>query len=207
MCHNWLMRQVGETSNNITLIKILPKRLYGGQWRVFYLCRCGCGAEFELANTSFAQQKACKRCSRIATATKGGATRRGQKRTEKSCHKMSTARKAYYIRIGGYPESVKEKQRQYCGERLYNWKGDGASYAAIHNWVRCWLGKPDTCESCGASGLTGRHIHWANMSGLYKRDVSDWKRMCAGCHRKYDVRMGLGSVKKRFPLHGAPKSN
>jgi len=27
-------------------------------------------------------------------------------------------------------------------------------------------------------------IHWHNISGEYKRDVSDWIRLCAKCHKK-----------------------
>lgn len=66
------------------------------------------------------------------------------------------------------------------------WKGDNASYAAKHMWVYKRLGKPNTCEHCGRSNLSGRMIHWANKSGKYIRDLNDWLRLCVSCHHKYD---------------------
>lgn len=37
------------------------------------------------------------------------------------------------------------------------------------------------CLQCN----TGK-FEWANKSGDYKRDLSDWLRLCISCHRKYD---------------------
>jgi hypothetical protein len=67
-----------------------------------------------------------------------------------------------------------------------NWKGDDAKYSAIHKWVYKILGKPDTCEHCGVTQLSGWKIQWANKSGLYLRIASDWLRLCVKCHREYD---------------------
>jgi len=64
------------------------------------------------------------------------------------------------------------------GEKHLNWKGDKVGYDALHDWVNSRLGKPDTCSYCGRSGLSGRQIHWANKSGDYKRDLTDWVRLC-----------------------------
>lgn len=60
------------------------------------------------------------------------------------------------------------------------------SYRAIHHWANNNIGKPDTCIKCGTSGLSGHKIHWANISSEYKRDISDWMRLCTSCHGKYD---------------------
>jgi hypothetical protein len=67
-----------------------------------------------------------------------------------------------------------------------NWKGESASYQAKHMWVYGRLGKPDTCKHCNISGLTGHKIHWANISGEYKRVENDWVRLCAKCHEYFD---------------------
>lgn len=32
-----------------------------------------------------------------------------------------------------------------------------------------------------------KKIHWANISRLYKRDLDDWMRLCAKCHKAYDM--------------------
>lgn len=73
------------------------------------------------------------------------------------------------------------------GEKAWNWKGGEAGYDALHDWVNRNLGKPDTCEKCGKSGLTGRSIHWANKDHTYKRNLTDWIRLCMRCHVKYDI--------------------
>src|SRR6185312_1937249 len=31
-----------------------------------------------------------------------------------------------------------------------------------------------------------RSIHWANISGKYKRDLSDWIALCTLCHTAFD---------------------
>ncbi len=67
-----------------------------------------------------------------------------------------------------------------------NWKGDKVSYRSLHYWVQRHLGKPKKCEDCGITDLRPRQYHWANISGKYMRDLSDWKRLCVKCHRKFD---------------------
>lgn len=62
------------------------------------------------------------------------------------------------------------------------WKGTLGEYRTLHEWVERQLGKPNTCESCGKSGLSGRKIHWANKSGRYLREKNDWLRLCVPCH-------------------------
>lgn len=55
-------------------------------------------------------------------------------------------------------------------------------YRNLHKWVIGALGRPTKCEHCGKDGLTGRKIHWANKSGKYIKDKSDWARLCVRCH-------------------------
>ncbi len=72
------------------------------------------------------------------------------------------------------------------GENSGQWRGDKVGYGGLHVWVRKQLGKPDTCVNCNKSGLSGRKIHWANKSHQYKRDLTDWLRLCVSCHKAYD---------------------
>lgn len=69
----------------------------------------------------------------------------------------------------------------------WNWKGDDVGYDALHRWVSNKLGKPTKCEHCGKDGLIKYNIHWSNKSGEYKRDLLDWQRLCAKCHKNYDL--------------------
>lgn len=66
------------------------------------------------------------------------------------------------------------------------WKGDKVGYRGLHNWVATLLGKPRSCAHCRNSSLNHRNYHWANISHEYKRDVTDWIRLCAKCHKKFD---------------------
>jgi hypothetical protein len=71
------------------------------------------------------------------------------------------------------------------GEKNTKWKGKEASYAAKHLWVAYNYGRPKLCEQCG---VTDRKMyHWANISREYKRERSDWLRLCVPCHKKLDL--------------------
>lgn len=64
------------------------------------------------------------------------------------------------------------------------WKGDNVSYSGLHYWLARRLGKPRVCDHCGT--ITAKKYEWANKSGKYKRDITDWVRLCSRCHRIYD---------------------
>ena len=81
------------------------------------------------------------------------------------------------------------------GKSHHSWKGDRAKYSAIHMWVRKELGKPSKCEKCGTT--TAKKFEWANISGEHKRDINDWKRLCASCHRKMDDSITKGWKTKK----------
>lgn len=66
------------------------------------------------------------------------------------------------------------------------WKGDRVGYRGLHLWVESILGKPHYCDECGNTKLSHRHYHWANVSGNYKRITTDWRRLCAKCHKAFD---------------------
>lgn len=72
------------------------------------------------------------------------------------------------------------------GNQHYNWKGNLVGYRTLHKWIENQLGKPDTCKHCGRTNLKGRKIHWSNISKTYKREISDWIRLCAKCHKIFD---------------------
>lgn len=79
-----------------------------------------------------------------------------------------------------------EASRQLRDEKSHNWKGVNVGYGGLHSWVKRHLGKPDICDNCKKNKLYGKKIHWANKSVKYKRDLSDWIRLCVSCHWKYD---------------------
>lgn len=76
------------------------------------------------------------------------------------------------------------------------WKAIGVGYGALHQWVGKHLGNPKRCEICGLSDPR-RKYYWANKSKLYKRDLTDWLRLCCPCHRRYDDAGRKGSETRK----------
>ena len=70
------------------------------------------------------------------------------------------------------------------GKLNANWKGNDVGYGALHDWLKLRLGKPRICDNCVTT--KAKKYEWANISGLYKRDITDWKRLCVSCHRILD---------------------
>jgi hypothetical protein len=68
------------------------------------------------------------------------------------------------------------------GELNQNWKGNEASYSALHYWVVRKKGKAVICVDCGSS----KKVEWANISGEYRRDELDYKSLCKKCHNVFD---------------------
>lgn len=92
-------------------------------------------------------------------------------------------------------EGFQKGHRTNVGEKSPHWKGDKVGYAALHDWIVRCLGQPDACSHCLKSGLKGKQIHWANKSQQYRRDLNDWIRLCARCHKKYDEHLKKPAVR------------
>ena len=69
-------------------------------------------------------------------------------------------------------------------EKHHCWKGDKVGYSAMHDWIIRQKGRPKICEHCGTT--TAKKFEWANVSGEYKREISDWIRLCTKCHIAFD---------------------
>jgi hypothetical protein len=68
------------------------------------------------------------------------------------------------------------------------WKGDKVGYFGLHLWIKKHKPKSMFCEKCGK--VTDK-LDVANISGLYKRDISDFRWLCRSCHSKFDFPDGL----------------
>jgi hypothetical protein len=80
------------------------------------------------------------------------------------------------------------------------YKGKAAKYGAIHAWVRRRKPKPLVCEDCKSQ--PPRDL--ANISGLYKRALSDYEYLCRACHMAKDGRSAKlresGQKRKGIPM-------
>lgn len=72
-------------------------------------------------------------------------------------------------------------------ENNHNWKGDKVGLSGLHSWIKRRLGRPKECWSCGFTSDNPNMLNWANKSHQYKRDLNDWLRLCAKCHKNYDM--------------------
>jgi hypothetical protein len=100
-------------------------------------------------------------------------------------------------RIGKYTLKKWEEAR-FCSFSCRNkvvknrlgYKSARVTYHGLHKWVYRTLGKhPEKCAHCGLIGESKSKrwtIEYANKSGTYQRDVSDWLTLCVPCHRKHD---------------------
>ncbi len=112
--------------------------------------------------------RVCTECKKDFRTTKNEVTRRGG--GANTC-----SRECYYTRLR---RTIKKE------EKSPNWKGDKVGKEALHNWVERHLGKPRKCEHCNT--LEAKCYDWANKSQEYKRDLTDWIRLCRKCHTAYD---------------------
>ncbi len=70
-------------------------------------------------------------------------------------------------------------------EKNPRWQGDNVSIDGLHKRISKELGKPKICWECGTTDKTKRY-EWANISGEYKVDMNDFKRLCKKCHIHFD---------------------
>lgn len=70
-------------------------------------------------------------------------------------------------------------------EKSQHWKGDKVGYCGVHDWLTRQFGQPKNCEQCNTNDTNTRY-EWANISGNYKRDRNDFKRLCKKCHNDFD---------------------
>lgn len=99
------------------------------------------------------------------------------------------------MKTGKNPNSWFQKGHKIGMGNKYNlgkknsWKGDKVGYAGLHSWVKKYLGVPHFCEHCGNRDLKHLQYQWSNISGKYKRIISDWQRLCCKCHKAFDRKL------------------
>lgn len=72
------------------------------------------------------------------------------------------------------------------GDKHYKWQAENPSYRAVHAWVNKMLSQPKRCYFCKST--TALRYEWANISGEYKRDLTDFMRLCRKCHYALDIK-------------------
>jgi len=85
------------------------------------------------------------------------------------------------------------KKGENLGINHHAWKGDSAGYIALHSWVHRHKSKPSKCPYCDEE----KSLHAHNLSGEYKRELSDWLYLCQNCHAKlHKIKNNKTEIKK-----------
>jgi len=102
-------------------------------------------------------------------------------------HTAETKLKMRLSTIGQkHSKATKLKMRlSSLAEKNPMWKGDKVGFRALHAWVTRELPKPQTCELCHRRPP----LDLSNISGKYKRELSDWQWLCRRCHMQLDGRL------------------
>jgi hypothetical protein len=73
-------------------------------------------------------------------------------------------------------------------EQHPSWKGNNVKqqtkYIRVHRWINRQFLNENKCENCQT--LEAKKYEWANLSGKYLYDTSDWARLCTRCHQMID---------------------
>lgn len=101
--------------------------------------------------------------------------------SEETREKMSIADKGKHR-----SPATEFKKGQNIEQNHFNWKDDKVGYSGIHMWIKSRLGLAKFCSHCRSINDNSTKYGWANISRLYKRDLSDWISLCAKCHSAYD---------------------
>jgi hypothetical protein len=105
--------------------------------------------------------------------------RKGAKFTEEHKRKISEAKKGKPFSEAHKNNLRKSNKRN---EEHYRWKGNNVGNHALHDYVKRHLPKPKICQICGL--IPPRDL--ANITGIYNRELINWKYLCKKCHNNYD---------------------
>lgn len=158
---------------------------------------CQCGVEFYCPLWAINRKKYCSKACFYPYKPKGGFIMPQEARLKISLARkgmrMSGATKAKISRFfkGRKLSQAHKDKLGLLGELNPSWRGNKVKYRALHAWVQYRLGKPHNCEHCGRTNLPHRQYHWANISRKYRRELSDWLRLCASCHKAYDSKVKM----------------
>lgn len=107
--------------------------------------------------------------------------------------KLSPEHRARLSEIRTGREVTPAMRAQYdalSGEGHHAWKGEGASHAALHQWLAAHFAKTGVCEDCGRPVGTDRRsgTEWAFLRHPepHTRHRDDYKELCKRCHRRMD---------------------
>lgn len=85
---------------------------------------------------------------------------------------------AVVLKVGAKPGKV--------GERSPQWKGVDVGLDAQHKRIKVVRGTPSRCDHCETTDSSA-YYHWAFNNTGDRLNIYDYLRLCATCHRAYDI--------------------
>ena len=75
------------------------------------------------------------------------------------------------------------------GDKNPRWVGDKITYAPLHQQLNDKIPKVK-CSKCGINNHLNKggksYLEYANITGIYSRELSNWSVLCTKCHRNLD---------------------
>ena len=139
--------------------------------------RCACGQEFQTTQQRLdsGRGKFCSKACQYANASRPSGLK----------YEVTADNPAWFRRGQPRPQ----------GSESPSWRGELVGYKGLHRWVARNKDKPDSCESCGSTGVA---LDWANVSHEYRRDLDDWAALCRTCHRRHDSGAARGAATAKY---------
>lgn len=92
------------------------------------------------------------------------------------------------------------------GNKNPQWKGNKVKYRSLHQWIVNNYGKANKCSNHDCKIKKPKKFHWANISGKYRREITDYRPLCASCHLKSHYKDGthsrLSHLKRKRDKYG-----
>jgi len=99
----------------------------------------------------------------------------------------------------GYHHSEQAKKNMSLnrsGEKHWDWKGNNASYSAIHKWLVKNYGIADHCDNKDCLKINSKRYEYALKIGFkYTHNRECYAQLCIPCHRSYDSRLNKLNVR------------
>ena len=59
-----------------------------------------------------------------------------------------------------------------------------SEYISLHQWLKYHYGKANHCSN--NPNHKSKRFHWANIDGIYEKDIKHFVQLCPSCHKKLD---------------------
>lgn len=83
----------------------------------------------------------------------------------------------------------------HSNEKHWGWKGNGASYSAIHKWLKKNYGPAYKCENKTCLGKSNIFQYALKHNYKYIHDRKSYVMLCVSCHKYYDSRLNKLNVR------------